>query len=87
MQIDQFKYVFFDFDGVIKESVNVKAEVFAELFKSYGQAFSKKVYDHHLTNGGMSRFKKIELYLSWANENNDSCVEEVCNKFSHMVII
>ena len=85
MKINQFKYLFFDFDGVIKESVNLKAEVFATLFKSYGQAFSKKVYDHHLINGGMSRYEKIALYLSWVNENNDSHVEEFCNKFSHIV--
>jgi phosphoglycolate phosphatase-like HAD superfamily hydrolase len=86
MYIGRFKYIFFDFDGVIKESVNVKAEVFTELFKSYGQAISKKVYDHHMMNGGLSRFEKIAMYLSWVNENNDdSCVEEVCNKFSHKV--
>ena len=86
MSISKFDCIFFDFDGVIKESVNVKADAFIELFKSYGQDICKKIYDHHMMNGGMSRFEKIELYLTWLNESYDkSSVEEICNKFSDIV--
>ena len=50
MKIDQFKYLFFDFDGVIKESVNLKAEVFATLFKFEAKLphWSFHVFGKHL---------------------------------------
>lgn len=86
MTISKFDYIFFDFDGVIKESVNIKAEAFLELFESFGHDISRKIHEHHLMHGGMSRFEKIELYLTWLNESNDkNTVEEICNKFSYLV--
>ena len=34
--LSNFDAIFWDFDGVIKDSVEVKAEAFAALFKIYG---------------------------------------------------
>lgn len=86
MLIDQYKNIFFDFDGVIKESVLVKAEAFKELFAEYGHIFSQKVWNHHMQNGGLSRADKIKLYLSWAEENPDtSMVDDLVIKFGNLV--
>jgi len=54
--------VFFDFDGVILDSVDVKTEAFAEMFRHYGAKVEQAVVDYHLANGGVSRFKKFEYY-------------------------
>ena len=50
----------FDFDGVIVDSVNIKTEAFAEIYKPYGQKIVDRVINHHISNGGMSRFKKFK---------------------------
>jgi HAD superfamily hydrolase (TIGR01549 family) len=78
--------IFWDFDGVIKDSVKVKSEAFEELFSSYGQNFLKRVKKHHEVNGGLSRMEKIPIYLSWTNETvSNKNIQKYCNKFSKLV--
>jgi len=56
------KAIFFDFDGVIAESVNVKTDAFYKMYLPYGQDIAAQVKQHHIENGGMSRFEKFRLY-------------------------
>ena len=84
--VEQAEIVFWDFDGVIKDSVEVKSAAFERLFASYGQIVSDRVRAHHEKNGGVSRFEKIPLYLSWSNEVvTDKKIQEFCVKFSLLV--
>lgn len=82
------KAIFFDFDGVIAESVDVKTRAFAQLFEEYGQNVVQKVVAHHLAHGGVSRFEKIRYY----HENyvgkrlGDGELEMWCNRFSGLVL-
>ena len=62
--IENAKIIFFDFDGVIKESVDIKTKIFRDLFKPYGAEVEKSVVNHHLNNAGISRFIKIPFYFS-----------------------
>ena len=83
---DKHKIIFWDFDGVIKESVSVKTDAYVELFRPYGSNVCKKIKKHHLANGGMSRYDKIPLYLKWAGlKQTDAVVQEFCDKFSGVV--
>lgn len=79
--------VFWDFDGVIKDSVNVKTAAFELLFLHFGEDIARRVRQHHEANGGVSRFDKIPLYLSWAGEPASSeQVEAFCERFSQAVM-
>ena len=83
MKILDYKIIFWDFDGVVKESVNIKTEAFAELFVKHGNDIVEKLTAHHISNGGMSRYKKIPLYASWAGLTLDeSQIIQYSNKFS-----
>ena len=83
----EFRLIFWDFDGVVKESVNIKTEAFAELFVKHGNDIVEKLTAHHISNGGMSRYKKIPLYASWAGLTLDeSQVIQYSNKFSELVV-
>ena len=78
--------VFWDFDGVIKESVSVKTVAFVRLFSRYGPAIADRVRDHHESHGGLSRFEKIPIYLGWAGEAaTPARVEGLCEEFSRLV--
>mgnify|MGYP003985793341 FL=1 len=80
------KNIFWDFDGVIKDSVAVKADAFEQLFLPFGKQLAKKVRFHHEEHGGMSRFDKFPLYLSWSSqEKSESLVNEYAKKFSTLV--
>ena len=86
MILDKYEMVFWDFDGVIKESVSVKTDAFEELFKPYGDIVRKKVKNHHIENAGMSRFNKIPLYLKWSGKEPTTLkVDEMCSQFSEIV--
>lgn len=85
--IKKAKIIFWDFDGVIKESVSVKSDAFEKLFQPFGIEIAKKVKRHHEKNGGMSRYKKLPIYLDWAGkESSESLVSEYEKKFSDLVI-
>ena len=66
--VKQAQVIFWDFDGVIKDSVQVKSLAFQKIFSEYGFDVVNRVRRHHERNGGMSRFEKFPLYLSWANQ-------------------
>lgn len=79
------KIIFFDFDGVIKESLDVKTNAFVKLFEPFGADVSQRVRKHHLDNGGMSRYDKFPIYLSWANQPTTAdALNEYCNQFSKL---
>ncbi|HEY1018679.1 MAG TPA: HAD hydrolase-like protein [Sediminibacterium sp.] len=87
LSICQKKVVFWDFDGVVKESVEIKTIAFIKLFEPFGADVTNKVREHHLLNGGMSRFKKIPLYLSWAGQPADkNTTQTFCDQFAKLVI-
>lgn len=79
--------MFWDFDGVIKETVSLKGEAFAELFKDHGQELVTKIRKHHASHGGVSRLEKIPLYLGWAGLAQDSeNIRLFCERYSEMVL-
>lgn len=87
MMLKNYRVLFWDFDGVIKESVDVKTQAYIELFQDYGADVAEQVRYHHETNGGMSRFEKLPLYLKWAGEVCHSArVGQFCDKFASMVV-
>ena len=83
-----YKAIIFDFDGVISESVEIKTEAFRDMYTLYGKEVSDKVVDHHLKNGGMSRFEKIPFYhRSFLGKDlSKSQIVDLSNKFSNLVI-
>ena len=85
MSLKKYKNIFWDFDGVIKDSVDVKSEAFLNLFKEIDVNLKKKIEDHHLNNSGISRYKKIPLYLEWA-EIDKSQLTNYLNLFEKDVI-
>ncbi len=75
--------VFWDFDGVIKDSIEAKTNAFRFIFSNSKEGVIKKIISHHQENGGMSRYEKIPLYLQWSGLSYDTNnVENYCNKFS-----
>ena len=78
--------LFWDFDGVIKDSVSVKSDAFERLFAPFGAELAARVRLHHESNGGMSRYEKFPLYLRWAGlEASEAEVARYCGLFAAAV--
>ena len=85
--IKKAKFVFLDFDGVIKDSVVVKSDVFENLFLHFNINIAKKVRSHHENNIGMSRFEKIPIYLKYADQKvSEELTKSYEKKFSNIVV-
>ena len=83
--IQKYNYFIFDFDGIIKESVELKSIAYLRLFSQYKSALPL-IKNHHLKNGGVSRYTKIPLYLSFCNlEQSPELVELYLQRFSNLV--
>ncbi|CAN5542178.1 HAD family hydrolase [soil metagenome] len=54
--------VFFDFDGVIVDSVDIKTSAFVALYADCGPDITNAVRSHHLRNAGTSRYDKFRYY-------------------------
>ncbi|GIV34075.1 MAG: haloacid dehalogenase [Chitinophagales bacterium] len=54
--------LFFDFDGVVLDSVNVKTEAFYEMYLPYGEDIALQAKAYHLHHGGISRFEKFRYF-------------------------
>lgn len=53
------KALFFDFDGVLADSVSIKTEAFRDMFREYGDEVVSGVVEYHRLHGGISRVEKI----------------------------
>jgi phosphoglycolate phosphatase-like HAD superfamily hydrolase len=85
-KIIAYKIVFWDFDGVIKDSVGSKSDAFESLFLPYGKDLAARVRQHHEKNGGISRYEKIPIYLSWVNKSvTPEVVDRYCQRFASVV--
>ena len=58
----QIKNIFFDFDGVILDSVHCKTQAFEAMYLKYGRKIANQVKSYHLENGGISRFDKFKYW-------------------------
>jgi len=56
----QPKAIFFDFDGVLLDTVEAKGRAISKAFAKYGNETIEKVYQYHLNNGGMNRIAKVQ---------------------------
>lgn len=86
-RLSRSSLIIWDFDGVIKDSVDIKTVAYECLFLPYGIEIASRVRQHHEANGGVSRFDKIPLYLEWAGQTATSQqIEECCQQFSKAVV-
>lgn len=80
--------IFFDFDGVIVESVDIKTRAFAKLFEHEGEGIVKKVVSYHLNNAGVSRYEKFRYIYKEILKRflSDEEFEMLCKKFAASVM-
>lgn len=79
--------IFFDFDGVLAESTDIKTEAFRTLYAPYGAAVVAQVLEHHRAHGGVSRRKKIRWCHKYllGRRLSEPELEQLAEHFSRLV--
>ncbi len=92
--LNKYSTIFWDFDGVIINSDEVRTEGFKHIFDSYSKEYIDKLINYHTINGGLSRYEKIEYFSQkildkrlnnqekreFAQLYGNYCRERLCNK-------
>ena len=86
--MSKIKAIIFDFDGIISDSLYVKTDAFAEMYRPYGADVEQKVIQHHEAFGGVSRYEKFRIYHGeyLSEEIDDRKVLELADQFSALVL-
>lgn len=64
MTLMDYATLVFDCDGVVLDSNKVKTEAFRQAAMPYGREPADALAAHHVANGGISRYRKFEYFLS-----------------------
>jgi phosphoglycolate phosphatase-like HAD superfamily hydrolase len=62
-ELNQYKTIIFDCDGVVLNSNKIKTNAFYEVAKHFGHGAAKKLVDYHVRNGGISRYAKFQYFF------------------------
>lgn len=60
---DSIEIIFWDFDGVIMDSMKVRDEGFKIVLKDYPSDQVEKLMEFHRNNGGLSRYVKFRYFF------------------------
>lgn len=63
MNLEQYNSLVFDCDGVVLNSNKVKTRAFYEAALPYGEGPAQALVEHHVANGGVSRYRKFAHFL------------------------
>ena len=81
--LNNFKHLFFDFDGVLFNSNKIRTEGFKIIFKKFPKPFIDKLVDYHDMNGGLSRYHKIKYFFEniLKEEITDEKLQNYANEY------
>lgn len=86
--IEQYACVFFDFDGVIVDSVEAKITAFGELYADFGPDVRRAVEDYQRVVPGETRFEKIPRFHRelLGEELSEAEIQIWCDRLSDIVL-
>ncbi|MDJ0514587.1 MAG: HAD hydrolase-like protein [Methyloceanibacter sp.] len=64
MILSDYRTLIFDCDGVVLNSNRIKTAAFYETARPFGDDAARNLVDYHLRNGGVSRYRKLEYFLT-----------------------
>ena len=81
-----YSHLFFDCDGVILNSNQIKTNAFYKLALNFGEFQAQKLVNYHLENGGISRYEKIKFFQKNILKNtNNSLYRELVDNYGSIV--
>lgn len=82
-----YEAVFFDCDGTLIDTNDIKASAAAQLFAALGPEVETEIYHHFIATGGVSRFEKFRYYYRTflGKEASEKDLRNLHRRFSTLV--
>tara|TARA_B100000212_G_scaffold271094_1_gene210520 strand:- start:1682 stop:2347 length:666 start_codon:yes stop_codon:yes gene_type:complete len=85
-KLSDYKSIIFDCDGVILDSNKIKTNAFYSVAKEYNEQAAIELIAFHKANGGISRYKKFDLFrkelLPKYKINKEVNLDKLINEYS-----
>lgn len=84
----ELETIFWDFDGVIMDSMPVRNKGFVDVLKDFPENEVQQLMDFHLKNGGLSRYVKFRFFFEEIRNESitEDEVKEWAAKFSKIML-
>ncbi|UII31658.1 HAD hydrolase-like protein [Fulvivirga ulvae] len=82
------KAIFWDFDGVLLDSMPVRDSGFVQTLSGYPKEQVEKLLDFHRKNGGWSRYVKFKYFIEeiLGEQADQSRIQQFANNFSEIML-
>jgi len=83
-----YEAIFWDFDGVIVDSLSIKRDAFAQVLAAYDDKLIAQLLRYHDEFGGVSRFKKFNYFFHDILKKKipSDLLDEYLDQFSKIVV-
>lgn len=86
LSISDYKTLVFDCDGVVLNSNKVKTDAFYKAALPYGQEAAEALVHYHVSNGGVSRYKKFAYFLdNVVGKESESALRQLLEDYASYV--
>lgn len=85
--LSQYKFIFWDFDGVIMDSMSIRDKGFEKVLKEYPEAQVEELLAYHRRNGGLSRYNKFRYFIENILKRpvKDGEINDLASQFSSVM--
>jgi len=84
--LTEYRSLVFDCDGVLLDSNRVKTEAFYQAALPFGESAANALVRYHVANGGVSRYRKFEYFLSEIVRHEDmDPLNELLSRYAERV--
>jgi len=87
-QLEKYKVILWDFDGVIMDSMPIRSKGFEEVLKTYPREQVNELIAFHDQNGGLSRYLKFRYFFEKIRKEKvtETQIQELAMSFSKIMI-
>ena len=84
--LTEYRSLVFDCDGVLLDSNRVKTDAFYQAALPFGDKAANALVNYHVANGGVSRYRKFEYFLSdIVKHENMEPLNELLSRYAERV--
>ena len=80
--LTNYQHIFWDFDGVLVDSLHLKGIAFQSLFPYENQDFKDFIYHYHISHPSLTRNEKISHYISNSSQPFAYDISQLLIRFS-----